>query len=547
MSTQQFAEVLAGIWERSKGTVNSQLTSLEQAATALADGTLDDTTRQQAERDAHKLAGSVGTFGFTEGTRLAREIEHLLQASPVADQTHAERLAQLVAALRQELNPTPAPQPTSNVPATSMYPLLLAVGEDATFLEQIALTAAAWGMHVQTAPDIETARQALLYTHPAVVLLTVADTASLGEIETFLSDLTQRQPALPVILLGQAMHVLDHLTMATAGVQAFLQQPVTPAHVLDVVLQVAQHTKHSTARVLLVTDDRQVITALQHALVAHPEIRLTLLHEAEHFWLVFTDTVPDLVILDTTTPSLPGLAWCQKIRSMPPWATLPVVGLTASTEVDAVQQVLRAGADDCVSKPITGPDLVVRLLHRLARSRQFSALLETDPLLGIPTRHKAIPVLSQLLHLAMRHAQPFTLVNITLDHFTRLNNRYGRASGNAVLRFFNFTLAQAFRKSDVVARWDEDTFVVGLYGMRREDGLRRLTTILNAIRQHTFVGRNDTPFQVTFSAGLATCPQDGTDFESLHSAAASALSQAKLHGGERILPAGWTADAPRDR
>ena len=547
MSTQQFAEVLAGIWERSKGTVNSQLTFLEQAATALAEGTLGDATRQQAEREAHKLAGSVGTFGFTEGTRLAREIERLLQANPVADQTYAGRLAHLVAALRQELIPPPTAQATPTSPDTSRRSLLLAVDEDAAFLEQVALTASAWGMHVQTAPDLTAASQVLLHTHPAVVLLTVAGATPAEEIETFLHALTQQSPMLPVVLLGQTPQIMDHLTMTAAGMQTFLQQPVTPDHVLDVVLRVVQHAKTPAARVLLVTDDRQVITALQHALVAHQEIKLTTLYEAERFWQVFTDMVPDLVVLDATTPTFPGLAWCQRLRCMPPWATLPVVVLTAGTEVDAIQQALQAGADDYVSKPITGPDLVVRIVHRLARSRRFSALMETDPLLGMPTRQKAVPMLSRLLYLAIRQAQPFTLVNVALDHFARLNNRYGRASGNEVLRFLNVALAQTLRKSDVVARWDDKTFVVGLHGMRREDGLHRLVASLAAFRQRTFIGRNGLPFQVTFSAGVATSPQDGTDFESLQNAAAYALSQAKTLGGERILAAAATADSPRDR
>ena len=100
---QQIMAELAEIWEHCQGTITEQIAVLEQAAMALMEGTLDDELRRQAGREAHKLAGSVGTFGFTEGSRLAREIEHLLQAGGTLEQTHALRLSDLVMALLKEL------------------------------------------------------------------------------------------------------------------------------------------------------------------------------------------------------------------------------------------------------------------------------------------------------------------------------------------------------------------------------------------------------------------------------------------------------------
>ncbi len=95
---QQIMAELAEIWEHCKETITKQVAVLEQAAMAVLEGTLDDELRHQAGREAHKLAGSVGTFGFTEGSRLAREIEHLLQAGGTLEQTHALRLSDLVMA-----------------------------------------------------------------------------------------------------------------------------------------------------------------------------------------------------------------------------------------------------------------------------------------------------------------------------------------------------------------------------------------------------------------------------------------------------------------
>ena len=131
---------------------------LEQAAMALLEGTLDDELRRQAAREADKLAGSVGTFGFTEGARLAREMEHMLQAGVVLEQMHALRLSELVVALLKELErPVPLSSPLARVPTVrdtfvdreDTRPLLLVV-DDAPRSNHIALLPC---LARHTAPD----------------------------------------------------------------------------------------------------------------------------------------------------------------------------------------------------------------------------------------------------------------------------------------------------------------------------------------------------------------------------------------------------------
>ena len=85
--SQQVRAALARIWERSRGTVLNRVVVLEQAAVALLEGALDGALREQAEREAHKLAGSLGTFGFAHGSRLAGEMERLLRAGRKHGQT----------------------------------------------------------------------------------------------------------------------------------------------------------------------------------------------------------------------------------------------------------------------------------------------------------------------------------------------------------------------------------------------------------------------------------------------------------------------------
>src|ERR1019366_9165597 len=83
---------------------------VEQATSALLEGDLRDALRQKAVQEAHKLSGSVGSFGFKEASRLAREIERSFQPGSTLGQAQALSLSEKAAALRRELESRPVGQ-----------------------------------------------------------------------------------------------------------------------------------------------------------------------------------------------------------------------------------------------------------------------------------------------------------------------------------------------------------------------------------------------------------------------------------------------------
>ena len=94
----------------------ARVESLERAITALQAGTLSEDLRLAAERDAHKLAGTVGSFGFGEGSRLAGEIESMLRTGVSAEPSYATRLSDLVRHLRRELERGDSSKPGAQAP-----------------------------------------------------------------------------------------------------------------------------------------------------------------------------------------------------------------------------------------------------------------------------------------------------------------------------------------------------------------------------------------------------------------------------------------------
>ena len=100
-------------------------------------------------------------------------------------------------------------------------------------------------------------------------------------------------------------------------------------------------------------------------------LEVTTLTEPQQFWELLINTVPDLVVLDLEMPLVNGLELCQVVRQDVQWGDLPILVVTAHTDPESLQQAFAAGADDFITKPVLGPELVTRVLSRINRAHPF--------------------------------------------------------------------------------------------------------------------------------------------------------------------------------
>ena len=94
---------LRAIFDNSKDDFQRRVGTLEEAVAGILDGGIDEALRAAAERDAHKLVGSLGTFGLAKGSELARELEQRFAPEHPLDQAGDAQLAECVLALSEEL------------------------------------------------------------------------------------------------------------------------------------------------------------------------------------------------------------------------------------------------------------------------------------------------------------------------------------------------------------------------------------------------------------------------------------------------------------
>jgi diguanylate cyclase (GGDEF)-like protein len=423
-----------------------------------------------------------------------------------------------------------------DVVAHAGRPFLLLVDDTGDVSERIVAEAAARGMRAVATASVAEARTILAQDRPDAVLLDLGLIDSNDDSLTLLEDLDRSTFSVPVLFLAERDSFIERVQAVSLGGRAFLTKSMPPSDIVKAVWRLLQQLQATESRVLAVDDDPGVLADLRN-LLEPKGIKLTTLQDPLRFWNTLEQSVPDLLMVDFDLPRWSGLELCRVVRTDTRWSALPVLCLTADADSDTVQRVFDAGADDFVSKPIVGPELVTKVVNRLQRIQLYRIMAEIDPLTGIANRLKATETLDRLLRLAKRQGQAFSLAILDLDNFKQINDRFGHGTGDDALLRLGALLTRTFRTEDFVARFGGEEFVVGMYGMPRSGGVQRLTDLLEALRDETPARMRDAGVLLTYSAGVAQYPHDGSQVEELRAKADAALYHAKRDGKNRVVAA----------
>lgn len=369
----EVSAAVAEIWDKFKHSLIEQLIVFEQAAAAIAAGSLDSNLRQQALEVAHRLIGTFGSFGLPEGSAIARQIEQQFQTETASGQIILDLLGELkqVVLTKKHSNLDTGDTPTSNSTAH-----LLVIDDDELLTKQIQTAASAWGFQVTIAHTLRAAKTIVARHHFEAILLDLTFPSANEDGFAFLEELTQQYPDLPVLAISGRDRLSDRITVARLGGRAYLQKPIALDLLLKAIVQVLPKPQNTGRHVMVVDDDPYLLTSLSN-LLAMWGLQVTTLNNPQHFWETLEAVTPDLLILDVEMPYFNGIELCQVIRNDPHWGELPVLFLTAHTDAEIVKSVFAVGADDYATKPIVEPELVARVMNQLERTAMQQQLIAT--------------------------------------------------------------------------------------------------------------------------------------------------------------------------
>jgi diguanylate cyclase (GGDEF)-like protein len=171
-----------------------------------------------------------------------------------------------------------------------------------------------------------------------------------------------------------------------------------------------------------------------------------------------------------------------------------------------------------------------------------------DPQTGLFNRRYMVDSLDRELARAERSGKTVAVAMLDIDHFKNLNDGFGHAAGDAVLREWSNLLKARFRGSDIVCRFGGEEFVIILPDISVEIAHQRMEQLRQDVRRMTVREDGQTINGITISIGIAYFPAHGRTHQTLLHAADRALYQAKEAGRDcTVLASEETVeDAPDD-
>ncbi len=260
---------------------------------------------------------------------------------------------------------------------------------------------------------------------------------------------------------------------------------------------------------------------------------------------------PDLVLLDVVMPDLDGFAVCRWLKMNAATKHIPVIMLTVRAEVADRVEGLQLGADDYLAKPFQDAELEARIFAALRVKNAHSELLErnlqleamlhqvealaiTDPLTGLFNRRRFGDVLKREFAVTKRYRNTLSCLLLDLDHFKRINDRFGHDAGDQVLKEVARRIAEGLREVDLAARFGGEEFAILLPHTSKRDAAFVAARLLNKVRRQEFKFGGEL-LQVTVSIGCAGNVDVTSDSaEDLVKCADLALYEAKAAGRDRF-------------
>jgi diguanylate cyclase (GGDEF)-like protein len=287
-------------------------------------------------------------------------------------------------------------------------------------------------------------------------------------------------------------------------------------------------------RVLIVDDDREL--ASRYSLVLRDANMLVeVLHDPADIFKHMRTFNPEVVLLDVNMPDCTGPELAQIIRLNDDWLRVPIIYLSAETDITRQMSALLKAGDDFVTKPISDNALVAAVFARAQRARLLSNALSRDSLTGLLKHADIKEQVAIELERALRSGNQASVVMLDIDHFKKVNDSYGHPAGDNVIRALANLLRQRLRRVDSLGRYGGEEFLAVLPECPPDQAQRIIDEIRQRFADLRFIVEG-TEFAVTLSAGIA-CTDAESSASELLERADRALYAAKEAGRDRVCQA----------
>ncbi|MCA1055397.1 diguanylate cyclase [Rossellomorea aquimaris] len=246
----------------------------------------------------------------------------------------------------------------------------------------------------------------------------------------------------------------------------------------------------------------------------------------------FYDVRPDCAIIDIHMDESNGFEVLDFFKHKLKQPFIPMVMVSVDGRKDVRMKSYELGADDFIQKPFELDEFIIRVKRQMQRKKQFEELILIDELTHVYNRKFLTQAYEQVKNGWDRRKEPSSIAVIDIDHFKKVNDRYGHLVGDKVLVGFAKFLKEKARVQDLLVRYGGEEFVIIFQNTNVQDAHSFLDAWREEFSERVF--KENTPFSCTFSAGLTEITDPAKPLEEWLSKADQALYEAKEKGRNKV-------------
>lgn len=227
---------------------------------------------------------------------------------------------------------------------------------------------------------------------------------------------------------------------------------------------------------ILVVDDHpgniRIIAAMLQT-----EYKVLAANNGERAIKIAEESEPDLILLDVMMPDLDGFSVCEILKNNPKTEDIPIIFITAKTEIDDVVKGFSIGGCDYISKPFNPEELFARVNTHIelkkskellkkyineleAKNRELDLMSKTDYLTELANRRFMVTRLKEEIVNTEKTGKKFSILLCDIDYFKKINDTYGHEIGDLILKEVTLSIKKSVRECDLVSRWGGEEFLV---------------------------------------------------------------------------------------
>ncbi|MEM7353772.1 MAG: diguanylate cyclase [Acidobacteriota bacterium] len=501
-------------------------------------------------RQAHTMAGEGATFGFLWVGQAAQDLEDTLK--PHLDGPEAPAAAEirvlLAAILRasrkysvERLPDLPNRFSRELTPDPSAAKLLFIVDDDEELAKAMAVQLRHYGYEVMVFSNLEALGSRIQVHQPvALVMDIVLPEGELAGPEFITGLRGTLEAELRVVFISVRSDTEARLQAFRAGGDAFFTKPVD-VNSLAEKLDVLTGRRPSRPYEVLIVDDNVEVASLHAKELERAGMSTHVISDPMKTFEQIDAVRPDLILLDVYMPGCSGPELAAVLRQHESYLSIPIVFLSREGDFDQQVSALGVGGDDFLTKPIDPEHLLALVSARARHGRLLGSRIWQDGLTGLMNHSKQKEQLQIELKRAAREGTEVTFVMLDLDDFKSINDNYGHAAGDRVLRSVAGILTKRLRETDIICRYGGDEFTVVMPATAAADSQRIFEEITASFAQLSHVA-GEQRFSTTISCGLSIFPEY-PNAELLTEAADRALYQAKCLGKGGVV---WMEESEPD-